>query len=84
MSQDPEEQAIVFRRVTPEEFCAAYNRAVAEGGELGTTDIRAQDSLAGVDDDLAERALDARQEAPLVIELDRLGEPHWLSREEPC
>jgi len=59
MSQDSEEPPIVFRHVTPEEFCAAYNRAVAEGGELGTTDIRAQDSLAGVDDDLAERALDA-------------------------
>ena len=84
MSQDPEEQPIVFRHVTPEEFCAAYHRAVAEGGELGTTDIRAQDSFAGVDDDLAARARDARQEAPLVIELDRPGEPHWLSRDAPC
>ena len=56
MSQDPEEQSIVFRQVAPEEFCAAYNRAVAEGGEVGTTDIRAQDPLAGVVDDLAERS----------------------------
>src|SRR5438445_618210 len=33
MSQDPEEPPIVFRQVTPEEFCAAYHRAVAEGGD---------------------------------------------------
>ncbi len=86
MSQDPEEQPIVFRHATPEEFCAAYNRAVAEGAELGTTNLRMfyrpdglTNDLAGVDDDLAERALDARQEPPLVIALDRPGEPHWLS-----
>jgi hypothetical protein len=33
MSQDPEEPPIVVRQVTPEEFCAAYHRAVAEGGD---------------------------------------------------
>jgi hypothetical protein len=37
MSQDPEEPPIVFRQVTPEQFCAAYHRAVAEGGDLETT-----------------------------------------------
>ena len=86
MSQDPEEPSIVFRHVTPEEFCAAYNRAVTEGAELGTTTRRRfgrpagmTHDLAGVDDDLAARALDARQEPPLVIALDRPGEPHWLS-----
>ena len=40
MSQDPEEQPIVFRQVTPEEFCAVYTRAVAEGADLGTTNLR--------------------------------------------
>jgi len=91
MSQDPEEQPIVFRQVTPEEFCAVYTRAVAEGADLGTTNLRRfyrpdgmKNDPAGVDDDLAERALDARQEPPLVIELDQPGQPHWLSREEPC
>ena len=86
MSQDPEEPPIVFRHATPEEFCAAYNRAVAEGTELGTTTRRRFDrpagmtnDLAGVDDDLAARALDARQKPPLVLALDRPGEPHWLS-----
>ena len=85
MSQDPEEPPIVVRHATPEEFCAAYNRAVAEGTELGTTTRRRFDrpagmtnDLAGVDDDLAARALDARQKPPLVIALDRPGEPHWL------
>ena len=91
MSQDPEEQPIVFCRVTLEEFCAAYNRAVTEGAEPGTTNLRMfyrpdglKNDLAGVDDDLAERALNARQEPRLVLELDRPGEPHWLSREAPC
>ena len=78
MSQDPEEPSIVVRHVTPEEFCAASNRAVTEGAEPGTTTLRMfyrpdglKNDLAGVDDDLAARALDARQKPPLVIELDR-------------
>ena len=64
MSQDPEEPSIVFRHVTPEEFCAAYNRAVTAGAEPGTTNLRMfyrpdglKNDLAGVDDDLAERAI---------------------------
>ena len=53
MSQDPEEPPIVFRHATPEEFCAAYNRAVAEGTELGTTTRRRFDRPAGMTNDLA-------------------------------
>ena len=86
MSQDPEEPSIVVRHVTPEEFCAASNRAVTEGAEPGTTTLRMfyrpdgmKNDLAGVDDDRAEQALAARHDPPLMIELDRPGEPHWLS-----
>ena len=90
MSQDPEEQPIVVRQVTPEAFCAASNRR--RGGRGAGDDQLAnvlqadgmKNDLAGVDADLAKRALDARQEPPLVIELDRPGGPHWLSREAPC
>jgi hypothetical protein len=91
MSQEPEEDPIVFRDATPEDFCAAYNRAAAEGAELLTTNLGKffrslgmKTDLTGLDDDLADRALSARQESHLVIELDRPGEPHWLSRGEPC
>ena len=69
MSQDPEEQPIVFCRVTLEEFCAAYNKAVAEGAEPGTTTLRRfyrpdgmKNDLAGVDDD--RRASPGRPERP--------------------
>ena len=36
MSQDPEEQPTVFREATPEDFCTAFNGAVADGAELWT------------------------------------------------
>jgi hypothetical protein len=90
MTQEPEEQPTVFRKTTPEDFCATFNRAVAHGPELWTTNLgkffRSQgmkNDLAGLDDDLAEQALDAPQESSLLIESDRPGEPHWLSREDP-
>jgi hypothetical protein len=79
------------RRFQRPEELAAFNRAVAEGAELWTTNLGrffksqgVKNDLAGVDDDLAQQALDPIQDPPLLIELDRPGEPHWLSREEPC